>query len=832
MNNIGGNQFYENLRSIFGNKAKELTNAQLYELYQKADEKDGQDGNVALDFLFEVANSSDYGLDIDITEEEYADAYNAIAGDDGKLSFNEVSGGTTVYFDNTKANSQVDFATTPVEKVTLDPQTTSSEKLREGRHAVSDQITAMRAQKESAIAQATQVSEETKKAYDDSIKKLEEIEDIKTENDETIKDLNDKKSDYENNKIPAQENTISTLEGNINDKKVQISGFERDIASLTMPDKKQFTKTEYNEDGSVKGTKFDSGAWQAACQKQYYEPKEKLEKEISQARKELSGFENDLLDADKVLTDLKQEKVDIENEILKLVEQALNRPEYKEAAEAVQTALQAMIAAEQNQVDTARKYEGNIANLEANIAAYDQAIPIAEAREAEEAKRAEAEKEAQEQQAAQNNSAAGAASGGGSVGGGGGVSGGSGVSGGNSVGGSGSTGTTQNNDATQELNKAKEEAQTQLNNAKQDLANIRAGNDSEGKLKEAKGKINTAYNDYISALNGAGASETEIAQANNLKNAIDSSYDAIDKNDEQIDAQKEKIAELETALKAAKNKKTTLEAQMAELNKASSSDSVNNKKAELQNLISSTDTEISNLENQLESVKSQLSKLESNANTLKSQLINNKKAFDDFNANQAATVKEKYNGYKDMQNAYDDLKSDLVYSAQSKVTEALSALSNANLAVANDDATKLAKNYSADDYNSEAGSKICNYVKSHLRGTRGRCLAGVSDAVEAIYGKRLGVYAYQAADKLAGKEAGYEDVASHFKEVNIERSELKNLPPGCIVVWDRNNSSSGAAVAGHIAITAGDGVAYSDHLESPMHYLNSSVGYRVFVPIS
>ena len=89
-----------------------------------------------------------------------------------------------------------------------------------------------------------------------------------------------------------------------------------------------------------------------------------------------------------------------------------------------------------------------------------------------------------------------------------------------------------------------------------------------------------------------------------------------------------------------------------------------------------------------------------------------------------------------------------------------------------------------------------------------------------------------ANSAISGNVAGYEDIAKDFKEVKVERSELKNLPAGCIIVWDRNNSSAAAAQSGHIVMTSGNGGGgISDHVEEPMHYLNSNVGYRVFIPV-
>ena len=204
-----------------------------------------------------------------------------------------------------------------------------------------------------------------------------------------------------------------------------------------------------------------------------------------------------------------------------------------------------------------------------------------------------------------------------------------------------------------------------------------------------------------------------------------------------------------------------------------------------------------------------------------------------------AEVQEKYpevakllDEYNKAQTEFDTKKQELTTEAQKAVDEAQTHVDEVNTALESLETAETVAEYSPQEYNSAAGNKILDYVKTHLRGTRGKCLAGVSDAIEAIYGKRLGIYAADAADKLAGTEAGYEDIASHFKEIEVSRDQLTSLPEGCIVVWERNNSSEGARIAGHIVITDGQGGGYSDHQESPMYYVNSSVGYRVFVPTS
>jgi len=102
-------------------------------------------------------------------------------------------------------------------------------------------------------------------------------------------------------------------------------------------------------------------------------------------------------------------------------------------------------------------------------------------------------------------------------------------------------------------------------------------------------------------------------------------------------------------------------------------------------------------------------------------------------------------------------------------------------------------------------------------GTTGWCAKGVRIALE-----RSGIHgvgaasAYQVADKLARN--------SNFQEVNVQRNDLKNLPAGAVVVWDRCPGHK----HGHISIALGDGREASDHIQQQM--TNYGPRYRVFLP--
>ena len=88
------------------------------------------------------------------------------------------------------------------------------------------------------------------------------------------------------------------------------------------------------------------------------------------------------------------------------------------------------------------------------------------------------------------------------------------------------------------------------------------------------------------------------------------------------------------------------------------------------------------------------------------------------------------------------------------------------------------------------------------RNTVGYCAAGVSDALNSLGISGRG-HAYQKANQLANNP--------RFREVNgLSPSDLRNLPPGAVVVWGR----SAAKPWGHVSVALGGGREASDHIQS------------------
>lgn len=134
-----------------------------------------------------------------------------------------------------------------------------------------------------------------------------------------------------------------------------------------------------------------------------------------------------------------------------------------------------------------------------------------------------------------------------------------------------------------------------------------------------------------------------------------------------------------------------------------------------------------------------------------------------------------------------------------------------------------------------AGERLVTKARQVVRemGTVGWCYTGVARSVARAFGVELyGDSAYMADSQLRR--------SSKFKEIkNVAVNELKKMPAGTVVVWDRapansgNRGRGGGWDHGHIAVLDGKGGEYSDHYRSRMfapHYAGGAIR-GVFVPV-
>lgn len=132
-----------------------------------------------------------------------------------------------------------------------------------------------------------------------------------------------------------------------------------------------------------------------------------------------------------------------------------------------------------------------------------------------------------------------------------------------------------------------------------------------------------------------------------------------------------------------------------------------------------------------------------------------------------------------------------------------------------------------DVYNPDLGNKLANIAAKNASRTNtiGWCAKGTNDSIQLAglaSGETRVASAYQEADKLAKHK--------NFKEVSVSREDLKKLPAGCVIVWNKTGDASRlSGQHGHTTITLGNGKEASDHVQD-LIMLDSE--YRVFVPVA
>ncbi len=123
-------------------------------------------------------------------------------------------------------------------------------------------------------------------------------------------------------------------------------------------------------------------------------------------------------------------------------------------------------------------------------------------------------------------------------------------------------------------------------------------------------------------------------------------------------------------------------------------------------------------------------------------------------------------------------------------------------------------------YSISNGQKFAKDVASHSVGFTGKCSTYVRQALQ-----RTGLYnghtasAYQMGAVLANNK--------NFQEVSASSVDLKNLPAGCIVVYDKGAAGYNSQ-HGHIEVTLGDGTACSD---GRTYNQRTAQNMRIFVPV-
>ena len=405
---------------------------------------------------------------------------------------------------------------------------------------------------------------------------------------------------------------------------------------------------------------------------------------------------------------------------------------------------------------------------------------------------------------------------------------------------------TLDNMTKDELNSELETAQNDLSQKQDSLNNIVNGNDT--KVVQMEEDVQEKYDIYQEELEKV---DVDLAnEVNELKTNIDSQQQAINEQEHEIINLESSEKEAQTNYQNAQSTRQTLENTLSQLEAQDTSNMENDE-------LSSHNAKISEVKSQIESAKQKeeeaqksLEKIQKDLETTKETKEKLQVELDGLNEEMAlleAEILEKqpelkeyldnYNSAKENAQSY---KQNAIESTRSSIKDSQNYISEIQNAINNCDNKELEKEYSPDpknQYDAEVGQALAENALT-TRGTTGYCLAGVSDTMLETFGVNFGNMgsAYLAAEALRGNTPGYEELASHFVEVKVNRSELANLPAGAVVVWNNNANGGGSNVSdagkkhGHISISLGDGRESSDHIQDQQ--VNRDAEYTVFYPVS
>lgn len=121
-------------------------------------------------------------------------------------------------------------------------------------------------------------------------------------------------------------------------------------------------------------------------------------------------------------------------------------------------------------------------------------------------------------------------------------------------------------------------------------------------------------------------------------------------------------------------------------------------------------------------------------------------------------------------------------------------------------------------YNSSKGQKLGKIAENNVVGFNGHCAANVRKSINQA-GLGNGEYG-NAHEYIYNLKRN-----PNFKEISTEGLNLKTLPAGCILVYDKGVAGYSKDY-GHIEITDGHGSAHSDGTTN-----NIRAGAHVFIPV-
>ena len=389
--NDAWNKLLDLAKKVGGTDA--VNNASVERMIKLAD----QNGDGLISF-------SEFQETYDNIEDEYLEAFEAIAGNDGDVetmsqmdidamtqtgnasgpqgsggnggSAPTGGGGPTGGNQQPEAQGAGDVPTGATAISASDLAGKDAATLQSDRASLTNDIASMRSQKDAAAAQARQEAESAKSTYDNANvafdQLMEQIEAQKEERSEAAQ-----KVDEAQEGVNTAETAVSDQESAISDTQATIDAAQSNLSGLSEPDKYIYEEVSDGKGGTTTVQK-DNPEYAA-----YLEKKAALEQEIAQAEQQLAEQEAVLADLETQLTDAQtalqtaQEAYVKENQ-----EDEKFGPQLTQAQNDINTAKQDYDAKKGTENTIEAQWDAQIDILQGNLGVYNDAIAEAEREEA------------------------------------------------------------------------------------------------------------------------------------------------------------------------------------------------------------------------------------------------------------------------------------------------------------------------------------------------------------------------------------------------------------------------------------------------------------------
>ena len=361
---------------------KELSDAQLKKLMNDSDSNG--DGLFSLDELKEALSSYDEYMDL---EEEFLESFESIAIEDGEAAsisdedieaaingVEEVAeagggggsgggtgGGTKTGANKDNADKQESLSRTDLEGKDVDT-------LQNEKGNLLNDISSVRDEKNTAIADSKQKTEETQKEYENATQAFDELITTQEETEESAQAASDKVQEL-NTQKSDKNSEISTQEGVVSEATTLVSTISSSLSSLQEPPQ-YITETVTNSDGTTSTVQKENPAYQA-----YLAQKAELEAQLSAAEEDLASQEELLASLEVELTNIEKNHQQAVDDYCKVKEQLGQlTPELANAQKAIQDSKSVYDNAQSEETKVASEYDKQIEALRGNLGVYNDVI--------------------------------------------------------------------------------------------------------------------------------------------------------------------------------------------------------------------------------------------------------------------------------------------------------------------------------------------------------------------------------------------------------------------------------------------------------------------------